>query len=164
MASSAVSSQGTRFFIQDGTADLDPASATDFPAVGVLGAAVAGFLETQEHRSYSGFDGQASEIDVTTLVSTAREKRLGLQDFGSFSVDLNIVDTEPFQVEAAEAKAAGSMRWFRLVYANGAERRFQGYVRSISESGSVDAVAQGTMGITINGDVISVAAPAATTP
>ena len=33
-------------------------------------------------KNWSGFDGQAAEVDVTHLRSKAREIRLGLQDFG----------------------------------------------------------------------------------
>jgi len=40
-------------------------------------------------KSFNGFDGASSEIDVTNLDSTAKEVRLGLQDFGKLSFDIN---------------------------------------------------------------------------
>lgn len=41
-------------------------------------------------KSLSGIgSGTAAEIDVTTLASTAREFRMGLQDFGSFTMEFN---------------------------------------------------------------------------
>ena len=40
-------------------------------------------------KSFSGFDGSASEIDVTNLDSTAKEFKLGLVDSGSLSMEID---------------------------------------------------------------------------
>jgi len=113
-------------------------------------------LETVEHKSYSGFDGQASELDKTTMVSTAKEKLLGLQDFGGMSVEMQRVDDEPFQIEANKAKADGEPRWFRLVKKNGFVKVWQGLVRSFSDVGGVDAVNTASLAVTIDGEVVDV--------
>ncbi|SEJ31602.1 Phage tail tube protein, TTP [Azotobacter beijerinckii] len=114
------------------------------------------FIETDQHKSYSGFDGQASEIDTTTLVSEAREKSLGLQDFGGMSVDLHYVEDDAFQVEAKVAKADGEPRWFRLIKKNGYRKLWQGYVRSLSDAGAVDGTNAGSLSVTITGAVYEV--------
>lgn len=114
------------------------------------------FLETCQHRSYSGFDGQASERDITTLCSTAKEKKTGLQDFGGMSVELNYVEDDPFQVEFKIAKADNLGRWFRLQKANGWWKVWFGYPRSLSDSGAVDGDNTGTASVTIDGEVYEV--------
>lgn len=113
-------------------------------------------LETVEHKSYSGFDGQASEVDTTTLASKAKEKTLGLRDFGGMTIEINRVDDEPFQVEANIAAKDGEPRWFSLVKRNGFTKTWQGYVRSFSDTGAVDGVNTGTVTVTISGEVVDV--------
>lgn len=130
---------------------------TDFTAYDSGGAAAPlPFIQTCQHRSYSGFDGQASEIDTTTLCSTAKEKVLGLQDFGGMSADLHYVEDDPFQIEATISKRDGLARWFRLTKRNGYHKLYKGYVRSFSDSGAVDGTNTGTMSVTITGEVYEV--------
>jgi len=114
------------------------------------------FLETCQHKSYSGFDGQASERDTTTLCSTAKEKKTGLQDFGGMSVELHYVEDDPFQVEFKLAKADNLGRWFRLHKANGFWKVYFGYPRSLSDSGAVDGDNTGTASVTIDGEVYEI--------
>jgi hypothetical protein len=67
------------------------------------------------HRSISGLgSGEAGEIDVTTLASTAKEFMMGLQDNGSFTVSFiwNLDDSG--QAELMTARAAQSQRTFIL--------------------------------------------------
>lgn len=106
-----------------------------------------------EHKSYSGFDGKASEKNVTTMLSIAVEKRMGLQDFGGLQIELNYVETDAFQVAAKAAKAAGSVKWFRLTKPNGYKKLFQALVTSITEKGGVDGVVESTLQLAITGDV-----------
>jgi hypothetical protein len=140
------------------TVTLENIDSTGFTTYGSAGTAgLVQFIETCQHKSYSGFDGQASEIDTTTLCSTAKEKVLGLQDFGGMSTDIHYVEDDPFQVEAKVAKRAGLPRWFKLVKKNNYIKIFEGYVRSVSDSGAVDGTNAGTMAVTITGDVYEVA-------
>ncbi|WP_263146082.1 ubiquitin-activating E1 FCCH domain-containing protein [Pseudomonas sp. RIT-PI-AD] len=131
------------------------ASAYNLYASGGKASALS-MLETVEHKSYSGFDGQASEVDTTTLVSKAKEKTLGLRDFGGMSIEINRVDDEAFQVEANLAAKDGEPRWFSLIKRNGFTKVWQGYVRSFSDTGAVDGVNGGTLSVTISGEVVDV--------
>lgn len=140
------------------TVTLTNIDSTDFTAWSSAGTAAAlEFIETCQHRSYSGFDGQASEIDTTTLCSTAKEKALGLQDFGGMSADLHYVEDDAFQIEAKLAKRQATPRWFKLVKKNNYVKIYEGYVRSISDSGAVDGTNTGTLAVTITGEVYEVA-------
>lgn len=104
-------------------------------------------------KSYSGFDGVATEIDVTHLGSTAKEKRLGLQDFGKFSFELNPDYDDAGQNALRAAKSAGTVKNFKLVLPNGRTASFSAYVKSMPESGGVDAVVSGSVELTITGAV-----------
>jgi len=139
------------------TVTIENIDSTLFTTYGSAGTAgLIQFIETCQHKSYSGFDGQASEIDSTTLCSTAKEKNLGLQDFGGMSADIHYVEDDAFQVEAKVAKRQALPRWFKLVKKNNYIKIFEGYVRSISDSGAVDGTNAGTMAVTITGEVYEV--------
>lgn len=114
------------------------------------------FIETCQHKSYSGFDGQASEKDRTTLCSTAKEKGIGLQDFGGMSAEMNYVEDDPFQVEFKLAKGDNVGRWFRIQKANKFWKIWFGYPRSLSDSGGLDGDNLGTAAVTIDGEVYEI--------
>ena len=114
------------------------------------------FIETCQHKSYSGFDGQASEKDRTTMCSTAKEKGTGLQDFGGMSAEMNYVEDDPFQVEFKLAKFDNLGRWFKIQKANKYWKIWFGYPRSLSDSGAVDGDNTGTASVTIDGEVYEV--------
>lgn len=103
-------------------------------------------------KSFSGFDGEASEIDVTNLSSTAKEYKLGLKDFGTFSVEMN-----PDYSDSGQnvLRAAGSsLKTFLLTLPNGTTAGFSGYVKNAdSISGGVDGVVDGSVSIKITGSV-----------
>jgi hypothetical protein len=104
-------------------------------------------------KSYNGFDGASSEIDVTNLSSTAKEKRLGLQDFGKFSIELDPDFADAGQLAMRAAKAAGTQKNFKWNYPNGKVASFAAYVKSMPEQGGVDAVISGSAEMTITGAV-----------
>lgn len=104
--------------------------------------------------SFSGMDGEASEIDITCLTSEAKEFRQGLQDFGNFSIDLFRDPNDPGQIELDLAKAAQATREFVLTLASGDVATFDGFVKSLTTSGSVDNVVTGTASIRITGLVV----------
>ncbi|TGP12920.1 phage tail tube protein, partial [Mesorhizobium sp. M2D.F.Ca.ET.233.01.1.1] len=91
--------------------------------------------KTKKVKSYSGFDGSASEIDVTDLDSTAKEKRLGLIDNGSFSIDVNVDMTDPGQIALKAAQKASSLQSFKLEYPDGTADTFDGFVKSFPIAG-----------------------------
>jgi hypothetical protein len=111
------------------------------------------YTEIANVKSYSGFDGAASEIDVTNLRSTAKEKRLGLQDFGKFSMNINPDFSDSGQNAVRASKGAGTQKNYRVTYPNTKVASFAAYVKSTPESGGVDAVIDGSVELTITGAV-----------
>lgn len=142
--SQAVPSQGFKLFIGDNDSPME-------------------FVEVKEIKDFQGFDGEASEIDVTHLQSTAKEKRLGLQDYGNFAVNMNYLPTDAGQNLVRAAKVSGSTQLapnsFKIQYADGRTTLFSGYVKNAPRSGSVDAVISSSFSIMVTGDITDVAAP-----
>ncbi len=58
--------------------------------------------------------GVASIIDVTTLASTAKERRMGLQDFGSFTMELIFNPDDAGQAALTDAMDRQEQRIFVL--------------------------------------------------
>lgn len=104
--------------------------------------------------SFDGFDGEASDIDITTLASTAKEFRQGLQDFGNFSMDLMRDPQDPGQIELEAAKAAQATREVVLTLPSGDIATFNAYVKSLTASGGVDGVVTGSCSMKITGSVV----------
>jgi hypothetical protein len=114
-----------------------------------------------EVKTFSGLDGQANEIDVTTLCSTAREFLMGLQDFGQFQMELNYVPDDAFQVECKEAKGLREKRAFSLLLPPGENGKqfeivFDAFVRQFSISGGVDQAVAGSITLRVTGEPMEV--------
>jgi len=133
--STAIETQGTVIAINTGT--------TGSPT----------FTTISEVVSFSGFDGQAAEIDVTSLQSTAKEIRMGLQDFGSFQLECNYLQADAGQGALRTAKAARALKEFRITFSNTKTATFSAYVMSASISGGVDSKVDTSFALRISGDV-----------
>jgi hypothetical protein len=103
---------------------------------------------------FSGFDGQAGEIDVSDFDSVAKEYLGGLQDFGNVQFNVQINDTDDGQNALRASKAAGGVVTpFKLTFRNAKFRSWNGFVKQFSEAGQVDSVITGTVAIRISGNV-----------
>jgi hypothetical protein len=144
MTSTAISAQGSKFSV-----DTSANGATD-PT----------WTPVKNVKSYSGFDGSATEIDVTDLDSDAKEKRLGLVDNGSFSIDINVNMADPGQSAMKTSQKASSLKKYKLEYPDGSSDTFSAFVKTFPVSGSTDAVITSTVAMTISGAVVTTAAGA----
>ena len=139
MAAPAILTQGTTFTIEN--------------SVGTA-VAIAGV------QSVSGLgSGQASKIDVTTLLSTAKQYRMGLQDWGDFTMTFLWNPDDAGQAAMRDAKADQSTREMVVTYDNTDptvtldEETFDVVVLSMSKDISADGVLQGTATFGITGDI-----------
>lgn len=135
MTSSAISAQGTTFSI-----DTASSGGPTYTAVGNI-------------KTFSGFDGASSEIDVTNLSSTAKEYRLGLEDNGQFSIELDRDFADAGQTALLAARDSQAGKSFKLLLSNGENAIFTGYVKKFSMAGGVDQVVKGSVDIRISGAV-----------
>ncbi|MCP4597795.1 phage tail tube protein [Neptuniibacter sp.] len=104
--------------------------------------------------NYSFGDGQATDIDATTLASTAKEYRPGLQDFGDCTIELKRDPNDAGQAAMEAAKAAKAIREVVITLPDGDVATFNAYVKSISTSGGVDDVVNGTATLKVSGAVV----------
>lgn len=125
---------------QGATLTIKNAVGTDIPIGGLV--------------SFSGFDGEASDIDITTLASSAMEFRQGLQDFGNFSIELMTDPDDVGQTELKTAKSTLATREFILTLRSGHRFTFNAYVKSFTLTGAVNEVATSSVNMKVTGDVV----------
>jgi hypothetical protein len=128
---------------QNTTISIDDVSSTPVTINGVI--------------SISGIgSGSATEIDVTTLASTAKEYRQGLRDFGSISIELIRNQDDLGQVEMFNAMGLQATRTFIITLPTSTANvgTFEGFVQSISTDVSADGVVTGTAQVRITGAVV----------
>lgn len=104
--------------------------------------------------SFSFGDGQATDIDITTLASTAKEYRQGLQDFGDCTLELKRDPADAGQAAMEAAKALRATREVVITDPSGNIYTFDAYVKSISTSGGVDDVLNGTATLKVTGNIV----------
>ena len=116
-----------------------------------MGAVGGPYTDIGEINSYNGFDGQAADIDVTTLTSTAKEFRAGLQDFGNFTLNVNRVFSDAGQIAVESAKASGVVREFQVTLSDAKIILFQGVIKSFTFDAGVDHVYKGSITVRMTG-------------
>lgn len=102
-----------------------------------------------------GPDGSASEIDITTLDSTAREFAMGLKDSGSISCEA-VYDPDNAQHQGLRTDWNGrTLRNFELTLTNNPATvwSFAAYVQTFSVTAGVDDVVRLNFALRISGDV-----------
>lgn len=108
-------------------------------------------------RTFSGLDGESTEIDTTCLTSVAKEYRLGLRDNGNISIGVFRDDSDPGQARINALLSSGQPEQFRITLnvaeTGGDTYEFLGLVKSFNLDGSVDNVLEGEIGVRISGEV-----------
>ena len=135
MASTAISAQGSSI------------------AINTAVSGEATWTKIKNIISFTGFDGAASEIDVTDLDSTAKEFRLGLQDHGKFSFEMHIDRADPGQVALEAAHKSGKVAKLKLSLPNGEAATFSVLVKSTPITGGIYAVLKGSVETRVTGDI-----------
>lgn len=110
--------------------------------------------QIKELKTFSGFDGQASEIDVTNLDSTAKEFRLGLVDEGGFSFEMNQVNSDAGQQALRASRDAGTLKTYVLTFPNGETATFTAFAKAVPTAGGVDGVVTSSVALRISGSVV----------
>ena len=107
--------------------------------------------------SISGIgSGSATEIDITTFASTAKEFTQGLRDFGTISVELRRNQDDLGQVEMFTAMASQLTRTVVITLPSSTANvaTFSGFVQSLSTDLQADGAVTGTAVIRITGAVV----------
>ncbi len=132
--SDAISTQGTLFQRENDSATMETVA---------------------EVQSFSGPGGEASEIDVTSLDSTSKEFKLGLQDEGTISLDCILVPGDNAQDGLRADRAAGTVRSFQIVLPDTATTTltFDALVKGFTITGGVDDVIKASVTLRVTGAV-----------
>jgi hypothetical protein len=121
-----------------------------------IDVAVAGTPDTEIGNLYqfSGFDGEASELDVSNLKSPAKEFRLGLKDNGAFTVEYHPDYDDAGQNDLRAADISGDLKRIKLTLPNGKVFLFSAFVKNASGiAGGVDGVVTGGASLKISGAI-----------
>lgn len=116
--------------------------------ISVGGTAIAGV------KSITGIgSGSATEIDVTTLASTAKEIRMGLQDFGSIDIEMVRNQDDSGQLALFTNMGAQTSATFVVTLPTSTANviTFTGYVMSIGLDVNADGVVTGKATVRISG-------------
>lgn len=100
--------------------------------------------------------GKATEIPITTLASTAKEFKQGLQDWGNFSIDFIRSEDDAGQQALATAMAAQANETMVIVLPSGTVKTgtFTCFVTSLSTDIDADGVVKGTATFRVTGSVV----------
>lgn len=111
------------------------------------------YTQIKNWKTFTGFDGQPSDIEITNMDSTAKEFTPGLVDNGMFSgeVDRDTSDTGQLALDAA--RVAGTTKLFKVVLPNSATASFSGYVKKFGLTGGVDQVLKSPFEVRITGAI-----------
>lgn len=105
--------------------------------------------------SVEGPGGEASEIDVTTLSSTAKEFIIGLKDEGTVTLNLNLDTSNTPQTGLRTDRDNGTLRNFELDLTDSpvTTLSFSAYVKSFSISVQPDSKIEASVSLRISGAV-----------
>lgn len=123
-----------------------------------LGGSPTVYTTIPEVKDINARTGSAAVIDVTDLSSTAKEKRMGLQDEGQCTFSLFFRPSELTHAELLAAKADRQARDFELTLTDtpATKYRFSAFVLTIPITAGVDAVIESSVTLEITGPVTEV--------
>lgn len=103
--------------------------------------------------SWSRTDGEATQIDVTTLASTAKEYCQGLKDNGTLTLEFVWDNDDLGQAELRDAQDNQAERTFIITLADSTTLTFQSLVLAISQEGSADEIVRGSATLKVTGAI-----------
>lgn len=108
-----------------------------------------------EVQSFDGPGGSATVIDVSTLQSLAKEKRMGLPDEGQFTFEVNLDPSDTQQMGLVADRKARVKRHFRMILTDAAATtlNWDAFVLDFKINGSVDNVVKASVTLEITGPV-----------
>ena len=113
------------------------------------------FTTVSEISTFSGFDGQASELDVTDFNSAAKEFKLGLVDSGSLTLTMNTLLSDAGQAAVRASHENSTSRQYKLTLPSGSPSvaTFTAYAKQVPVAGGVDAKVTSNVSLRITGAV-----------
>lgn len=104
-------------------------------------------------KSFTGFDGQPTEIDASNLSSTAKEFVMGLVDSGQLSIVVDMDNANVAHQALRTAHFASNSKPFKLTLPDGHIGSFTAFVKKFPLDGGVDKILQASVDLRITGAV-----------
>lgn len=100
--------------------------------------------------------GSATEIDVTTLASTAKEFRMGLRDNGTITINMirNQDDLGQLELWNALGSQTGYSMVITLPTSTANVATFTAYVQSVTTDVNADGVVTGSATVRVSGAIV----------
>jgi len=119
------------------------------------GATPEVFTAVPDVISIAGPDATKAEIDVTDLASVAKEFKGGLADFGRLTVEMNYIPGNSVHTAIRNdfINSSSPVRNWQILFVNGKQWSFAGYVGAFPGNTQADNVQKGTLTIRLSGAV-----------
>lgn len=108
-------------------------------------------------QSISGPTGSATVIDATDLSSTAKEKLIGLKDWGNFTLGMKYDPEDAKHSQFRSDLGSASSRNYKITFSDTSPATtwtFAAYVTGFNVQASVDALLTVDVTLEISGDVV----------
>lgn len=117
------------------------------------GTSPESFVTIAEVRGFRGLGGaEAPTIDVTHFLSTRREKRIGLPDEGTLTLDLNFVPGDLQQQGLEADRAAQAVRNFKITFTDTTTVLLAALVKTFEKTAEADDVLRATVSLEVTGE------------
>ena len=105
--------------------------------------------------SIAGPDASKAEIDVTDLMSAAKEYKGGLADFGRMSVEINYIPGNAVHTAIRNdfVSASSPTRNWQVIFTNGKTWTFNAFISAFPGNIAADSVVKGTMTLRMSGQI-----------
>lgn len=122
-----------------------------------IGTGPMTYITIPEVKSFSGPGGSAEVIDTTDLLSTSKEKRMGLPDEGQLEFTIMYLPKDAAHMALRTARQSRERTAFKLVFTDQSpktEWSFNAFVTGFSVSGAVDGVIEAQVTLEITGAIV----------
>lgn len=111
------------------------------------------FLDRCDITSIDGPGGEAAEIDVTHLCSTAKEFLIGLPDEGNITLEGNLVPTDTGQTRLRTDRVNATKRNYKIILTDSPATMitFAAYVKGFKISAGVDTQVKVSITLRVTG-------------
>jgi hypothetical protein len=126
---------------------------TGLTITGTTVATPATWTKIINFKSFTGFDGQLTEIDASNLDSTAKEYITGLVDSGQMSIVVDIDNANAGHLALRASHIASSLKPYKLTLPDAHTATFNAFVKKLPLDGGVDKILSSSVDLRISGPV-----------
>lgn len=113
------------------------------------------YVTIPEVKTIGGPTGTVALLDATHLLSTGKEYKTGLPDYGDVPITFNYIPDNAVQEYVRNLWATSATGYFKLHFTDNSNTvwAFEGYVSGFSQTAGVDTLLQGNATIKLSGAI-----------